>query len=154
MAGSTRRLAKGFYKAHGLDVTIRMGGPQTNPPQQVALGLVDVQISSGSFAAMALAQQGIPVVAVAAFFQKDPQVLISHPRHRQRHHPRDEGQADHDLGSQPHRILAVPEGPVRLPPKPRSGRTTSPSYRSWPTQRLSRKASSPPSPTRSRKRPG
>jgi NitT/TauT family transport system substrate-binding protein len=77
--GFYQALAKGFYKAHGLDVTIRMGGPQANPPQQVALGLVDIQISSGSFAAMALAQQDIPVVAVAAFFQKDPQVLISHP---------------------------------------------------------------------------
>ncbi len=71
--------ALGLYKKHGLDVTIRMGGPQTNPPQQVAAGLVDFQLSSGSFAAMAMAQQAIPVLAVAAFFQKDPQVLISHP---------------------------------------------------------------------------
>ncbi len=77
--GFYQALAKGYYKAHGLDVTIRMGGPQTNPPQQVAAGLVDFQLSSGSFAAMAMAQQGIPVVAVAAFFQKDPEVLVSHP---------------------------------------------------------------------------
>ena len=71
--------ALGLYKKHGLEVTIRMGGPQTNPPQQVAAGLVDFQLSSGSFAAMAMAQQSIPVLAVAAFFQKDPEVLISHP---------------------------------------------------------------------------
>ena len=77
--GFYQALAKGFYKAHGLDVTIKPGGPQTNPPQQVALGLVDIQISSGSFAAMAMVQQSIPVVAVAAFFQKDPEVVISHP---------------------------------------------------------------------------
>ncbi len=77
--GFYQALAKGYYKAHGLDVTIRMGGPQTNPPQQVAAGLVDFQLSSGSFAAMAMAQQDIPVLAVAAFFQKDPEVLISHP---------------------------------------------------------------------------
>ena len=77
--GFYQALAKGYYKAHGLDVTIRMGGPQTNPPQQVAAGLVDFQLSSGSFAAMAMAEQGIPVVAVAAFFQKDPEVLVSHP---------------------------------------------------------------------------
>ena len=77
--GFYQALAKGFYKAHGLDMTIKQGGPQTNPPQQVALGLVDIQISSGSFAAMAMVQQSIPVVAVAAFFQKDPEVLISHP---------------------------------------------------------------------------
>ena len=77
--GFYQALANGYYKAHGLDVTIRMGGPQTNPPQQVATGVVDFQLSSGSFGAMAMAQQDIPVVAVAAFFQKDPQVLISHP---------------------------------------------------------------------------
>ena len=77
--GFYQALALGLYKKHGLDVTIRMGGPQTNPPQQVAAGLVDFQLSSGSFAAMAMAQQAIPVQAVAAFFQKDPEVLISHP---------------------------------------------------------------------------
>jgi NitT/TauT family transport system substrate-binding protein len=77
--GFYQALALGLYKKHGLDVTIRMGGPQTNPPQQVAAGVVDFQLSSGSFAALAMAQQGIPVEAVAAFFQKDPQVLISHP---------------------------------------------------------------------------
>ena len=77
--GFSPALAKGYYKAHGLDVTIKMGGPQINPPQQVAAGLVDFQLSSGSFAAMAMVQQDIPVLAVAAFFQKDPQVLISHP---------------------------------------------------------------------------
>jgi NitT/TauT family transport system substrate-binding protein len=77
--GFYQALANGTYKARGLDVTIRMGGPQTNPLQQVAAGVVDFQISSGSFGAMAMAQQGIPVLAVAAFFQKDPQVLISHP---------------------------------------------------------------------------
>ncbi len=77
--GFYQALALGLYKKHGLDVTIRQGGPQTNPAQQVAAGVVDFQLSSGSFAALSLAQQGIPVVAVAAFFQKDPLVLISHP---------------------------------------------------------------------------
>ncbi len=77
--GFYQALAQGLYKKHGLDVTIRMGGPQVNPPQQVAAGVVDFQLSSGSFAAMSMAQQGIPVLAVAAFFQKDPEVLISHP---------------------------------------------------------------------------
>ena len=77
--GFYQAVALGIYKKHGLDVTIRMGGPQTNPPQQVAAGVVDFQLSSGSFAALSMAQQAIPVIAVAAFFQKDPEVLISHP---------------------------------------------------------------------------
>jgi NitT/TauT family transport system substrate-binding protein len=77
--GFYQAVALGLYKKHGLDVTIRMGGPQTNPPQQVAAGVVDFQLSSGSFAALSMAQQAIPVIAVAAFFQKDPEVLVSHP---------------------------------------------------------------------------
>ncbi|HWK44585.1 MAG TPA: ABC transporter substrate-binding protein [Stellaceae bacterium] len=77
--GFYQALAKGFYKKHGLDVTIKMGGPQANPMQAVATGIVDLQMSSGSFGALSAAQQDIPVIAVAAFFQKDPQCVISHP---------------------------------------------------------------------------
>ncbi len=77
--GFYQALAEGLYQKHGLDVTIRMGGPQTNPAQQIAAGVVDFQLSSGSFGALSMVEQNIPVVAVAAFFQKDPQVLIAHP---------------------------------------------------------------------------
>jgi NitT/TauT family transport system substrate-binding protein len=77
--GYYQALAMGFYKKHGLDVTIKMGGPQINGNAAIATGLVDGQLSSGSFGALSMVQQSIPVVAVAAFFQKDPQVLISHP---------------------------------------------------------------------------
>jgi NitT/TauT family transport system substrate-binding protein len=77
--GFYQAIAKGFYAKHGLDVTIRAGGPQSNPEQAIAIGLVDVQMTSGSFGVLNLVKQGIPVVAVAALFQKDPQVLIAHP---------------------------------------------------------------------------
>ncbi len=77
--GFYQALATGLYKKHGLDVTIRMGGPQANPVQLIATGVVDFQMSSGSFGAMNMVQQDVPVIAVAAMFQKDPQVLISHP---------------------------------------------------------------------------
>jgi NitT/TauT family transport system substrate-binding protein len=77
--GFYQAVALGLYKKHGLDVTIRMGGPGVNPTQLVAAGVTDFQMSSGSFAALNMVQQGVPVLAVAAFFQKDPQVLISHP---------------------------------------------------------------------------
>jgi NitT/TauT family transport system substrate-binding protein len=77
--GFYQAIAKGFYAKHGLDVTIRMGGPQSNPEQAIAIGLVDVQMTSGSFGVLNLVKQNIPVVAVAALFQKDPQVLIAHP---------------------------------------------------------------------------
>jgi NitT/TauT family transport system substrate-binding protein len=71
--------AMGLYKQRGLDVAIKMGGPQTNGNAAIATGQVDFQLSSGSFAALSMVEQQIPVVAVAAFFQKDPQVMITHP---------------------------------------------------------------------------
>lgn len=77
--GFYQAVANGFYKKHGLDVTIKMGGPQINGNAAIAAGLVDFQMSSGSFGAISMLQQEIPAIAVAALFQKDPQVLISHP---------------------------------------------------------------------------
>ena len=77
--GFYQALALGFYRKHGLDVTIRMGGPGTNSEQLVAAGVTDFQLSSGAFGALNVVAQDIPVVAVAAYFQKDPQVLIAHP---------------------------------------------------------------------------
>ena len=77
--GFYQALAMGFYRKHGLDVTIRMGGPGTNSEQLVAAGVTDFQLSSGGFGALNVVAQDIPVVAVAAYFQKDPQVLIAHP---------------------------------------------------------------------------
>ena len=76
--GFYQALARGFYARRGLDVTIRAGGPQSNPEQSIATGIVDFQMTSGSFGVLNLVRQNIPVVAVAALFQKDPQVLISH----------------------------------------------------------------------------
>jgi len=76
--GYYQALAKGFYKEAGLDVTIRQGGPQVNNPQLLAVGRIDFT-STNSFIALNFVQQSIPMVAVAAFFQKDPAVLIAHP---------------------------------------------------------------------------
>ena len=71
--------ALGLYRRHGLDISIRMGGPQTNGSLAVAGGQVDFMLASGALSALSMAEQGIPVQAVAAYFQKDPQVLIAHP---------------------------------------------------------------------------
>ena len=55
------------------------GGPGVNVPQLLAAGSVDLGVGSNSFIVLNLAQEGVPVKAVAAVFQKDPQVLIAHP---------------------------------------------------------------------------
>ncbi|MFN3585107.1 ABC transporter substrate-binding protein [Phenylobacterium sp.] len=77
--GFYQALASGEYERRGLDVKIVQGGPGVNVPQLLAAGAVDLGMGSNSFIVMNLAQEGVPVKAVAAFMQKDPQVLIAHP---------------------------------------------------------------------------
>jgi NitT/TauT family transport system substrate-binding protein len=79
--GFYEALAEGVYAKYGLDVTIREGGPDVNVPQLLAGGAADFGIGSNAFVVMNLVQQKVPLRAVMAIFQKDPQVLISHPRH-------------------------------------------------------------------------
>ena len=82
MAGSMRRNGQGAItpNAAWVSVTIRAGGPQVNVPQLLAGGAADFGIGSNSFISLNLVKQNIPLRAVMAIFQKDPQVLISHPR--------------------------------------------------------------------------
>ena len=77
--GFYQALATGEYAKRGLNVTIVQGGPAVNVPQLLAAGAVDMGMGSNSFIVMNLAQEQAPVKAVAAFMQKDPQVLIAHP---------------------------------------------------------------------------
>lgn len=77
--GFYQALASGAYARRGLDVTLIQGGPNVNVPQLLAAGAIELGIGSNSFIALNLAREKAPVKAVAAFFQKDPQVLIAHP---------------------------------------------------------------------------
>lgn len=70
--------AKGLYRAAGLDVTLRAGGPQTNGMQLLAAGQIDCFMGY-DVQTMKAWEQGIPAVTVAAAFQKDAAVLIAHP---------------------------------------------------------------------------
>ena len=77
--GFYQALATGEYAKRGLDVAIVQGGPGVNVPQLLASGAVELGMGSNSFIVLNLAQEKVPVRAVAAFMQKDPQVLIAHP---------------------------------------------------------------------------
>ncbi len=77
--GFYQALATGEYRKRGLDVTIIQGGPGVNVPQLLATHAVEMGMGSNSFIALNLAEEKAPVKAVAAFMQKDPQVLIAHP---------------------------------------------------------------------------
>lgn len=78
--GFYQALAEGLYAKAGLDVTIRQGGPSVNTPQLIAAGAVEFAMGSNHFQPLNLLAAGADAVAVAAVFQKDPQVLITHPR--------------------------------------------------------------------------
>ena len=75
--GYYQALATGIYARHGLDVTIREGGPQVNQMQLMLAGRLDFNL--GGARAIEFVQQRLPYVAIAAIFQKDPSVLIAHP---------------------------------------------------------------------------
>jgi NitT/TauT family transport system substrate-binding protein len=77
--GFYQAIATGIYKRYGLDVTLRPGGPQVNHAQLLAAGVLDFNIASNSFVPLNFVHEKIPMVAVAAIFQKDPSVLIAHP---------------------------------------------------------------------------
>jgi NitT/TauT family transport system substrate-binding protein len=78
--GFYEALAEGLYAKRGLDVKILQGGPSVNVPQILAGGAADFGIGSNDFIALNIVKAGAPIRAVMAVFQKDPQVLITHPR--------------------------------------------------------------------------
>lgn len=78
--GYYEALALGYYKRRGLDVVIREGGPSVNVPQLIAGGAADFGIGSNSYVPLNMVRAGVPVRAVMAVFQKDPAVLMTHPR--------------------------------------------------------------------------
>jgi NitT/TauT family transport system substrate-binding protein len=76
--GFYQAVATGIYKKYGLDVTVKMGGPQVNIMQLMAAGQADCIMGSSDLQMMIARSGGLPVVTVASVFQKDPQVLIAH----------------------------------------------------------------------------
>ena len=72
--------ARGFYAQAGLEVRIIQGGPSVNVPLLLGTRQADFGIGSNSFIPLNMVQAGVPARAVAAIFQKDPQVLIPHPQ--------------------------------------------------------------------------
>ena len=76
--GYYQAVATGIYAKHGLDVTVKQGGPQVNHTQLLLAGRLDYNICSNSFLALNFVKENIPFRTVAAMFQKDPSVLIAH----------------------------------------------------------------------------
>ena len=77
--GFYQALADGTYKKYGLDVTIVPGGPNVNNRILLPVGKLDFYMSANTLQGFDAVEQNIPTIAVAAMFQKEPQVLMAHP---------------------------------------------------------------------------
>src|SRR3954449_6227819 len=77
--GFFQAVADGTYKKYGLDVTIVPGGPNTNNRILLTAGKLDFFMSANTLQSFDAVTNNVPLVAVAAMFQKDPQVLLTHP---------------------------------------------------------------------------
>ena len=75
--GFYQAVARGIYKKHGIDVSIKMGGPQVNNMQLLLAGQADF-VMSYDFAALSGIEKGFPVVTVGTSFQKDLQGMLTH----------------------------------------------------------------------------
>lgn len=77
--GYYQAVADGTYQKYGLDVEIVPGGPNVNNRILLPVGKIDFFMSANSLQSFDAVANDIPTIAVAASFQKDPQVLIAHP---------------------------------------------------------------------------
>jgi NitT/TauT family transport system substrate-binding protein len=75
--GYYQAVAKGIYRKHGIECDLRQGGPQQNPAQMLVGGRADM-IMSNPFQALNYARDNMPFLCIAAIFQKDPVILMTH----------------------------------------------------------------------------
>jgi NitT/TauT family transport system substrate-binding protein len=80
--GFFQAAADGTYKQYGLDVTIVPGGPNENNRMLLIAGKIDFFLAANTLMGFDAVANNVPVVSVAAMFQKDPQVLLTHPESR------------------------------------------------------------------------
>jgi NitT/TauT family transport system substrate-binding protein len=77
--GFFQAVVDGTYAKYGLDVTIVPGGPNDNNRMLLIAGKLDFFMAANTLMSFDAVANNVPVVTVAAIFQKDPQVLLTHP---------------------------------------------------------------------------
>lgn len=77
--GYYQAVADGTYKECGIEVTIQQGGPQVAGRPLLLAGKIDFYMGGNMQQAFDAVKEGIPLRVVAASFQKEPQVIMSHP---------------------------------------------------------------------------
>ncbi|MDP9039624.1 MAG: ABC transporter substrate-binding protein [Acidobacteriota bacterium] len=97
MGGFYEAQMEGLYKARGLDVSIVPGGPFVVAEQQVASGAAQFAMGSSDLVLVDVSR-GLPLVAVAATMQQDPQAVMLHAESPVRNFPDLEG---HTIAAKP-----------------------------------------------------
>jgi NitT/TauT family transport system substrate-binding protein len=77
--GFFQAVADGTYNKYGLDVTIVPGGPNDNNRMLLIAGKIDFFMAANTLMSLDAVANNVPLVSVAAIFQKDPQVFLTHP---------------------------------------------------------------------------
>jgi NitT/TauT family transport system substrate-binding protein len=77
--GFFQAVADGTYRSYGLDVTIVPGGPNDNNRMLLIAGKLDFFMAANTLMSFDAAANNVPVLTIAAIFQKDPQVFLTHP---------------------------------------------------------------------------
>ena len=77
--GFYQAVADGSYQACGLDVTIVPGGPNVNNRALLLAGKIDFLMDGNLLQPFSSVKENIPMVVVASMFQKEPQVIMTHP---------------------------------------------------------------------------
>lgn len=77
--GFYQAVADGTYEKYGLSVEIVQGGPQAANQALLMADKIQFFMQGNLIGSFAAVEQGVPVVEVAAIFQKEPQVIIAHP---------------------------------------------------------------------------
>ena len=70
--------AAGIYDAYGVDCDLKNGGPQVNGRLLLLGGEADFAELHTSGELVSAVEHNAPLVALAAFYQKDPQIIVSH----------------------------------------------------------------------------
>ena len=76
--GWYQAVADGTFEKYGIELEIRSGGPQVNNRPMLPAGQLDFLMAGNLLLSFDNVRNDIPTIVVAAFFQKDPQILMAH----------------------------------------------------------------------------
>src|ERR1700760_4711651 len=77
--GYYQALNDGTYQKYGLDVKILPGGPMSNGGLLLISGKIEFYMGGDILGDFYNVEHDLPVITVAAHFQKNPLIMMSHP---------------------------------------------------------------------------